>query len=126
MRTVPLSLLLLLLTLTACPGGANVTATTPISETTTGESEGMTSTSSESSTTYVTEGLPSYCSDTILQEWEQCEAPFSDDYGGCRETCFLNGYCGDGAIDEGHEVCDGGEGCPLDCGVAACKSMEGV
>ena len=131
----------LLLPLSACPGDApsQVTETGIVTETTTlagGESttgddwtttypltETSTVTSSSGSeSTSTTEG---YCSDTLQQPDEECDGQGDNDgrYGGCNEDCTLAPRCGDGIVDEGHEVCDGGEGCPRDCGVSACAEI---
>ena len=68
---------------------------------------------------------PEFCSDTIREPWEECDdGKLLGGYGGCEEGCKRGPYCGDGVIDVGHEVCDGGEGCPLDCGLKGCEEIS--
>lgn len=68
---------------------------------------------------------PAFCSDTIREPWEGCDdGKFEGGYDGCLPGCVRGPHCGDLVIDVGHEVCDGGEGCPLDCGLSACEEIS--
>lgn len=76
--------------------------------------------------TSTTEAEP-VCGDGQQTPDEECDKGEANDgaYGGCNEDCTLAPRCGDGVVDNGHEVCDGGEGCPVDCGISACKMLGG-
>ena len=68
---------------------------------------------------------PEFCSDGLREPWEECDdGKLEGGYGGCEAGCKRGPHCGDGVIDVGHEVCDGGEGCPLDCGLKGCEEIS--
>lgn len=95
------------------------------SGTSTGETTGEWTSTSETGPA-TTNGA--WCSDGVKQGAEDCDVSVEGNdgaYGGCRPDCTFAAHCGDEVIDDGHEVCDGGDGCPADCGVSACAGLGG-
>ena len=73
------------------------------------------------------------CGDGFVQPGEVCDNGVNDNaYGGCAPGCVALGpHCGDGAVDEDIEACDGGDpwdavsGCLLNCQYAqSCKQIR--
>ena len=127
MKRLFLFLLLFPLLLACAPMLVDLTATSIAAEstgvdTTTGATTEIAPIVSE---TDPNTSAPEFCSDTIREPWEECDdGKFLGGYDGCEEGCNRGPHCGDGVIDVGHEVCDGGEGCPLDCGLKGCEEIS--
>ena len=73
------------------------------------------------------------CGDNFVQPGEVCDDGLNDNaYGGCASGCVALGpHCGDGAVEEDIEACDGGDpwdavgGCLLNCQYAqSCKQIR--
>ncbi|PIE17245.1 MAG: hypothetical protein CSA66_06335 [Proteobacteria bacterium] len=68
------------------------------------------------------ECLPSVCGNGVVELRETCDDGINDGgYGGCTPDCHVGPRCGDGIVQQGHEVCDSGAGngepnrCDLTC-----------
>lgn len=110
--------------LLACSPMSIVTESTGL-DTTTGADATTTGSATIVSETDPNTSAPEFCSDTIREPWEECDdGKLLGGYDGCEPQCKRGPHCGDGVIDVGHEVCDGGEGCPLDCGVKGCEEIS--
>lgn len=66
------------------------------------------------------------CGDGVVNGTELCDDGVNDgSYGGCKASCQLGPYCGDGNVDPDHEACDNGvnrtsynqDGCAPGCRV---------
>lgn len=130
-------LIVLSLLLTACIGGgegetsnssdSSVSDTLPAETTylpppvTTGASSETDGTSTGTASDSGTGTGGPLCGNGVVDAGEFCDDEINDGaYGGCNPDCTLAPFCGDGIVDAPHEVCDGGEGCPLDCGLSGC------
>jgi len=104
---------------TSTPTSTTTLTTTP--STTPGTSATETeSTTDTSSTTSSVE-----CGNGEVEEGEECDGEKSGDgYGGCKDDCMLEPYCGDGEVQDVFEDCDPGDGDPIE-GCESCQANCG-
>lgn len=67
-----------------------------------------------------TSDAPSGCGDAAVDVGEACDDGVNDSsYGGCAPGCQLAPFCGDGVLQDEHELCDGAPlgafGCTATC-----------
>jgi cysteine-rich repeat protein len=65
----------------------------------------------------------SVCGNGIVEDGEECDDGNLDNTDSCLNICEL-ARCGDGAIQEGVEECDGGDGCSSTCTVETVEASD--